>query len=74
MIIMENRMSVDKTAPVELEKCWKCGGSPRLHHSRSGKWYVRCTACKEKNKTEESTSRLMICKAWNLRNRTEKTA
>lgn len=65
------KVAIDKTPPVWLEKCRKCGGEAKLHHSRSGKWYVRCTWCKKENKTEESVSKLSICKVWNVRNKVE---
>lgn len=60
-------MAVDKTAPMELVRCKACGGRAALHHSRAGKWYVRCEKCKE-NKTEETISRRIVCQLWNKRN------
>lgn len=54
-------------SPVELTPCRLCGRAAELHRARSGKWYVKCSKKKCENRTEESTSKLMICRAWNLR-------
>ena len=67
-------MPLDKTPSVPLNRCRRCGGLAKLHHSRSGKWYVRCedcARCKDPNTTEESTSKLTVCKLWNVRNKVE---
>ena len=62
---------INNLPPCALERCRHCGGLAKLHHSRSRRWYVRCTACKGKNQTEESPSKLTICKVWNVRNKGE---
>lgn len=61
-------MATDTTPPVELVRCSVCGGKAVLHHSRAGKWYVRCSKTKE-HRTEEIVSRLTVCKLWNVRNK-----
>ena len=58
---------VNKVPPFALADCRECGGKAGLHHSRVGKWYVRCEKCKA-NKTEETVSRKLVCQLWNKRN------
>lgn len=65
------KTAIDKLPPFALARCRRCGGLAKLHHSRSRKWYVRCTSCKAENQTEEVTSKLTICKVWNSRNKVE---
>ena len=63
------KVAIDKTPSVTLETCGKCGGEAKLHYSRARRWYVRCETCKAQNQTEESPSKLTICKVWNVRNK-----
>lgn len=66
------KVTIDKNPPFELTRCRVCGGLARLHFSRTRRWYVRCEACArtpEKNQTEEVTSKLTVCKLWNVRNK-----
>lgn len=56
-------------SPIELSSCKLCGRPAELHRARSGKWYVKCSKKKCGLATEESVSKLTICKAWNLRQR-----
>lgn len=50
-------------SPIELTPCRLCRRAAQLHRARSGKWYVKCGKKKCENRTEESTSKLMICRA-----------
>lgn len=56
-------------SPIPLLCCRLCGHDAELHHARSGKWYIKCKFRKCGIKTEESSSKLSICKVWNVRNK-----